>query len=469
LQDFVLFQKCFALPAFAPFDVNKVYLMSAMSNIRRKRLWSKGKEGVYHISETGNKNDPFSNDLRTSKRSHDSVHINGNGFHGSLDSLAAEEDVWSLMADDDKSVKLLSSQRKGSLALDQILLDINPGGNNNIVEKPEKEVCADDDVKDIVAAIIGSRDSEGSETDSNSDSTPAVSDTSDVEEVSSDEESEPELNQDAFDIHAHINRLVKREYDSDSDSDSNGNESDSSEKAFKKAVQKVIRKVKRERSEEIADSDQESTQESEKDSETEESPSNEDSASEASNKEVDDDNSDASSTKSQKGNFEMERNVDPVLAELMEGGLVIDPKKGQHNGKESHSVYKYYLNKSGRINSVEETVHNENPPQKAECSPEETKVSSKQLVQKHEDNLATMLDDSKAQDLRWPYSNLYVKEFRQDPEETFSENGAALPSYRSVAASASQPGRKKNVMLGRVWWVEWWAMEDSRLKKNHSI
>lgn len=479
-----------------------------MSTIRRKRLWSKGKEGVYLVNGTSHINESSPKDLRNRKRSRESdtrasisstdagsysletaddkkkpqqfsrgssfddssLEVNGkDSVHGSLDSLGNEEDVWEMSADEN-AVRLLSSQRKGSLALNQILLGIDR--KENSAENPENnqmESQEDDEgvnVKDIVAAISGRRNSAGSEMDSDSDSSTAVSETSDVSDVSSDEESEPDLDHgETFDLDNHINRLVKRENGSESesksDSDSDGNESVTSDKVFQKAVRKVIKKIKRERSDEIADSDLESTQTSEKGSETEESPSSDDS--EASDKE--DDASDASSTKSERGSFEMERNIDPEIAELMEGELVIDPKKGKPDGNNSRTVYKYYMTENGRINSTLETVENEDFTEEDEDPADEADGFPMRSGRKQEDNLESTLDDSKAQDLRWPFSNFYVKEFSQDLEEPLPDKGDALPSYRSTAASAFHPGRKRNVMLGRVWWVEWWAKEDSRLKK----
>lgn len=392
---------------------------------------------------------------RASSMDDSAFEMNGNGLHESSESLIDEDDDWSLLSADENAVRLLSSHRKGSVALDQILLDETLDGQDRNVQKlVEKDV--DPDLKDIVAAIKGERDSDASDADSDSGSSTAVSDTSDLEEVSSDEESDVELDQEAFDIDAHINKLVE---DSDSDSDSDGNESEASERAFQKAVRKVIKRIKRERSEEILDSDEES-EASEKGSETEEPPTSDaDTASE------DDDDSDGSSAKSDRESFEMDRDIDPEIAELMEDGLVIDPKMGKHDGNDSHTVYKYYFTDNGRISSAKETVKNEHPPDATDEPSEEGERSPEEGKQKQKDQLTSTLDESKVKDLRWPCSNFYVKEVSQDFDEVLPDTEEALPSYRSTAASASHPGRKKNVMLGRVWWVEWWAREDTRTKK----
>ena len=463
---------------------------------RRKRLWSSGREGVYQVCGEIDKHDPLSGDSKTHQQPQDSktrpklksksnsysleaaaddatkleqisrassvddsaFEMNGNGLHESSESLIDEDDNWSLLSADENAVRLLSSHRKGSVALDQILLDETLDRQDSNVQKMvEKDV--DPDLKDIVAAIRGERDSDASDVDSDSGSSTAVSDTSDLEEVTSDEESEVELDQEAFDIDAHINKLVTGK-DTDSDSDSDGNESEASEKAFQKAVRKVIKKIKRERSEEIVDSGEES-EASEKGSETEEpSTSDADSASE------DDDDSDASSAKSDRESFELDRDIDPEIAELMEDGLVIDPKMGKHDGNDdSHTVYKYYLTDNGRISSAKETVKNEDPPDATDDPSEEGERSPEEGRQKQKDQLVSTLNESKVKDLRWPCSNFYIKEVGQDFDEVTPDTEEALPSYRSTAASASHPGRKRNVMLGRVWWVEWWAREDTRMKK----
>ena len=285
----------------------------------------------------------------------------------SLGSTTDEEDFWASISANERSVKLLSNHRKGSVALNQILLDLKSEKN----QPEEYDEYADVDVKAIAAAISGELEGDDSEHDSDSSGSGTVSEGSDLDDDSSDEESEHEV----FDFENHINKLVKRENKSesasDNDSDSDGNESVNSEKVFKKAVQKAMKKIKRERSEEIVESDSESAKTSLKESETEDSLTSEDqSASEASDTE-----------------------------------------------EENENVYKFqYL-------------------------------------------------ANKVQNLRWPFSNLYVKDLEQDPGMPLSDLEESLPSYRSTVATAFHPGRERNVMLGRVWWVEWWAKDDSRVGK----
>lgn len=83
-------------------------------------------------------------------------------------------------------------------------------------------------------------------------------------------------------------------------------------------------------------------------------------------------------------------------------------------------------------------------------------------------NPASTLTGSKAEGLRWPISNFFVKEVKQEAEITQEKN---MPlsyieetscSYKSIAVSASQGSRKRKVMLGRVWCQEWWAKGDSQ-------
>lgn len=450
-----------------------------MPFIRRKRLWSKGKEGVYVVSP--NVNDPSSGkkESKTRKRSHDSdakasissrssiasLDTNddlkehhrsresslGNEY-GSLDSLEDEE-VWDSISMEEKAVRLLSTHKRHSVAPEQIQVEVN---EYETVESPKKGIEEEDahvdpmdeetvaHVQNVVASILERYKQDSSD----SDSSTAVSENSELDlRVSSDEESESDEEKgEVFDFNAHIKKICKR--DDGSDSESDGNESVTSEKAFKTAVRKAMKKIKRDRSDELAESDKES----EKGSENERSSKNDDNSSSESS-DQDGDESDSSSGENEKESFDMALDVDPEIQELMVGGLVIDPKKGKSGADESRTVYRYYLNNEGKIDSVSETADN--------LSEEDEGPST---ANTQENNLASTLEDSKAQELRWPFSSFYVKEINQ--EASFSENCDALPSYRSTQASASHPGRKRNVMLGRIWWVEWWAREDTKTKSN---
>jgi len=448
-----------------------------MHFIRRKRLWGKGKEGVYVVSPNASDLSSGKEESKTRKRSYDSdtrtsissrgsltsLDTNGdykqqnysrkssfgNGY-GSLDSLP-DEQVWDSISMEEKAVRLLSTHRRQSVDPKEIQVKMydtvaSPGRRDEEEDPPvdpmDEETLAH--VHEVVASIL----ERYKQDDSDSDSSTAVSENSELDfNVSSDEESEPDDERgEVFDFDAHIKNICKRNYGSDSESD--GNESVTSEKAFKTAVRKAMKKIKRERSDELAASDKES----EKGSENERSPKSDDISS-CESSDQDGDESDSSSGDDERDSFEMTRDVDPEIQELMAGGLVIDLKKGKSGAGESRTIYRYYMNNEGRIDAVSETADN--------LSEEDEGPST---VNTQENTLASTLEDSKAQELRWPFSNFYVKEINQ--EATFSENSDALPSYRSTLASASHPGRKRNVMLGRIWWVEWWAREDTKTKSS---
>ena len=466
-----------------------------MASFKRKRFWSRGKSSVYQVSGYSDNDDLVVDGSTTHKqsdhvekrpsfkaktnfcsleasdgeakpelRSRDSS-PDGSPFEmtASANSFVdeEEEDNWSLLSADDNEAKLLSSQKRGSIALDEILLQPDTDDNDS-------SILVDDDVKDIVAAIKRQQESISvSETDSiNSGSSKAASVTSDAEDVSSDqesedEESEDEPDQDNFDVDAHVKKLLDGgESDSGSESDSDAETgSDTSEKAFQKVIRKVMSRIKRERSEDFVSDDEESEEESEmseKGSKDEKS-SNSETDSSSITSEEEDDLSDASSTESEEERTK--RDFNPDIAELLADGLVINSKTGQKNGQDSRVVYQYFMNDDGRICSKQETVKNEDPAQKDDRFTEEVEEKSPKK-ENHEERLAATLNDDKVEDLRWPFSTFYLKEFDYD-----GQGMQALPSYRSTEATASHPGRKRNVMLGRVWWVEWWAMEDTDRKK----
>lgn len=449
-----------------------------MPFIRRKRWWSKGKEGVYVVSPNVKDLSSGKEESKTRKRSYsdtkasissrgsiasldtndDSKQHNhsrksslGDGY-GSLDSLE-DEQVWDSISMEEKAVRLLSTHRRQSVDPKQIQVEVGQydtvARSGRCVEEEDPHVDPMDEetlahVQNVVASILERYKQDSSD----SDSSTAVSENSELDfHVSSDEESESDDEKgEVFDFNAHIKRICKR--DDGSDSESDGNESVTSEKAYKTAVRKAMKKIKRERSDELSESDKES----EKGSENEGSPKRDDNSSSESS-DQDGDESDSSSGENEKEGFEMARDVDPEIQELMADGLVIDPKKGKSGAGESRTVYRYYMNNEGKIDSVSETADN--------LSEEDDGPST---VNTQENTLASTLEDSKAQELRWPFSNFYVKEINQ--EATVSENSDALPSYRSTLASASHPGRKRNVMLGRIWWVEWWAREDTKAKSS---
>lgn len=94
---------------------------------------------------------------------------------------------------------------------------------------------------------------------------------------------------------------------------------------------------------------------------------------------------------------------------------------------------------------------------------------TKKLAPENVGDIVRTLGERRAEDLRWPLSIFYVKEFKQDSGMPLLDKSEVLPTYRSTVATARQPGRKRSVMQGRVWWVEWWAKEDSRKKERQKI
>ena len=121
-----------------------------------------------------------------------------------------------------------------------------------------------------------------------------------------------------------------------------------------------------------------------------------------------------------------------------------------------------YLQKESELTLLDpETTKNKGSPQNVPGSLKEPE----KVV---EVNPASTLTGSKAEGLRWPISNFYVKEVKQEAEITQEKNmllsdiEATSCSYKSIAVSASQGSRKRKVMLGRVWCQEWWAKGDSQ-------
>ena len=121
-----------------------------------------------------------------------------------------------------------------------------------------------------------------------------------------------------------------------------------------------------------------------------------------------------------------------------------------------------YLQKDSELTLLDpETAKNKGSPQNVPGSLKEPE----KVV---EVNPASTLTGSKAEGLRWPISNFFVKEVKQEAEITQEKNmplsyiEETLCSYKSIAVSASQGSRKRKVMLGRVWCQEWWAKGDSQ-------
>ncbi|XP_022800890.1 suppressor protein SRP40-like [Stylophora pistillata] len=453
-----------------------------MSIFRRKRFWSKGKEGAYMVSSDENessagKNSPRnragsynsyprgsigsacsiaspggSDDTRSHQLSRQSsvgtrsaFEAHENGLTSSVGLLDVDSEVWDSISLQEQTVRLLASFRNPSMNMQQIQVEIKEDklaqSRKQAAKEEERHVDPMDTetsahLKKVVASILQQYK------EASSDSGSSIGENLETESpILSDEESSEEETEDEFDFEAHIRKICRRDNGSDSESDGHG--SNNSEKALKNAVRKAMRKIKRERSDELADSDNGSM----KGTGNERPPNGDGSSSESSDESNDDDGSSGA------GSFEMARDVDPEIQELMDGGLIIHPNGDSSNTNEYRTVYKCFMPDEGKIGSIQDPIVNQsedtrNPPTESH----------------REDNLASNLDENKAQDLRWPFSSFYVKEVRH--ETPFPKNFEALPSYRSTPASAAHPGRKRNVMLGRVWWVEWWAREDTKMKSG---
>lgn len=64
--------------------------------------------------------------------------------------------------------------------------------------------------------------------------------------------------------------------------------------------------------------------------------------------------------------------------------------------------------------------------------------------------------------LRWPFTNLYVKELHVVSDESELEENhqekETLSNYKTKLPSHSFPSRQKDIMHGRVWTPAWWAV-----------
>lgn len=239
-----------------------------------------------------------------------------------------------------------------------------------------------------------------------------------LEPAYSTEEEESDIEE--FDIEHYVNELIKRENESESDteSDSGGLRSANLQNALEAADQISTEMI------ETGYSDSNSTQTVSPDDE-------EDMA--------------VAPSKTSFADMELEEDTGPDLPKSMKLSEMVK-----------------YLQKDSELTLLDpETAKNEGSPQNVPGSLKEPE----KVV---EVNPASTLTGSKAEGLRWPISNFFVKEVKQEAEITQEKN---MPlsyieetscSYKSIAVSASQGSRKRKVMLGRVWCQEWWAKGDSQ-------
>ena len=259
------------------------------------------------------------------------------------------------------------------------------------------------------------------------EATDLMKDAKDLVSVNSQNTSEPaysteeeESDIEEFDIEHYVNELIKRENESESDteSDSGRLRSANLQNALEAADQISTEMI------EIGYSDSSSTQTVSPD---------------------DDEDMAVAPSKTSFADMELEEDTGPDLPKSMKLSEMVK-----------------YLQKDSEPTLLDpETAKNKGSPQKV---PRSLKEPEKVV----EVNPASTLTGSKAEGLRWPISNFFVKEVKQEAEITQEKNmplsyiEETLCSYKSIAVSASQGSRKRKVMLGRVWCQEWWAKGDSQ-------
>lgn len=254
-----------------------------------------------------------------------------------------------------------------------------------------------------------------------------MKDAKDLVSVNSQNTSEPaysteeeESDIEEFDIEHYVNELIKRENESESDteSDSGRLRRANLQNALEAADQISTEMI------EIGYSDSSSTQTVSPD---------------------DDEDMAVAPSKTSFADMELEEDTGPDLPKSMKLSEMVK-----------------YLQKDSEPTLLDpETAKNKGSPQNV---PRSLKEPEKMV----EVNPASTLTGSKAEGLRWPISNFFVKEVKQEAEITQEKNmplsyiEETLCSYKSIAVFASQGSRKRKVMLGRVWCQEWWTKGDSQ-------
>lgn len=242
-----------------------------------------------------------------------------------------------------------------------------------------------------------------------------MKDAKDLVSVNSQNTSEPaysteeeESDIEEFDIEHYVNELIKRENESESDteSDSGRLRRANLQNALEAADQISTEMI------EIGYSDSSSTQTVSPD---------------------DDEDMAVAPSKTSFADMELEEDTGPDLPKSMKLSEMVK-----------------YLQKDSEPTLLDpETAKNKGSPQNV---PRSLKEPEKVV----EVNPASTLTGSKAEGLRWPISNFFVKEVKQEAEITQEKNmplsyiEETLCSYKSIAVSASQGSRKRKVMLGRV-------------------
>ena len=426
--------------------------------------------------------------------------------NGSLDSLVDEKDHRESVSSDENTFEFFPSNRKDSLILDQILLGINTERKENGVNTPENNhMGKNDEYEDVDAkAIVGATSvrptSVSSKLDSNSPSSMAVSECSELDiniEANENGVKTPENNHtkaddkdedvDAKPIAAISGRSnsARSKLDSTSVSSmrmavSQGSDLDDISLLDTNTGRegngvKTPQSSQTEADDEDEDVDKKAivaailgrpySANSETDSDSDSSMA----VSECSD--LDDDSSDEESDHEV---FDIEDHINKLAKRENKSDSDNDSYTDGYESVTSEKVSKTAeeiadsaiasTQTSGKGSETEESPITDDSDSEVSDQDEDQRPSSFKLPLKengktHEHNLALTLGESRAQDLRWPFSNFYVKELKQDLGMPLSDNKDALPSYKSTVAFANYPGRKRDVIQGRVWCVEWWAKE----------
>ncbi|XP_031573564.1 protein starmaker-like [Actinia tenebrosa] len=257
---------------------------------------------------------------------------------------------------------------------------------------------------------------------------------------------------DDFDLEEHINKLCSHTIDSGSSSESESEGSDS-EAEKQKAVNKVMRKYAKKHSQ-----DDEAESEDDSDNSDVEETDLEDEGSDDGIEEVevkDDDDSDYSSTDDDDTDSDFLDEESASVSTASSGDYEIE--EGDDDKEPAQGVNEEIPYLSDTTMPSHEVVYDYYLGTRPESCPEKIEVQDGDL----NNNIA--LDNTLATrsviNLRWPFTSYYVKEFDLDSEVPTYEEDGLLPCYKSMKSSASFPGRRRDVMLGRVWWVEWWAKD----------
>lgn len=338
-------------------------------------------------------------------------------------------------------------------------------------ESLEGSETSEDEEKDEVTA-----ESIGTDTESESESDEPSTDSEEVEDDDEseaghniDDEDETELSEEEeFDLDKYIEKLCQQSTDEDESDDDDESDTDSVySKDTKKAVKKVVRKLSKNNGDDSTDSedddddtlsspdlnrddlstseiaDNASTADKDREGDVESGDDDDSSFMSSGESDVDylydddddDDDDSASSTGTSQNGDDADDSNDPESSIKLGDELLSptnDPKNQPHD-----AVRKYY-----------QDLEREKCPAKLDVT--EHEIGNMKLD--------SALTSRSVVSLRWPFSNYYVKEFDVEYEERDSVfDEGLLPTYKSMQSSASLPGRRRNVMSGRIWWVEWWA------------